>query len=146
MNLPVILILVISVLAINLHTFSDFVKIGLKNGNDVGSTARFIESHKNLENHTWILVASQYYPYYSWGVESQWQTWAGFFAAKSQHVDTLDPDLLLEIEFEDNTTLLTTKTVWEMYKESLIARFPEFQFTAKNITPDGKLLGVEIGE
>lgn len=146
MNLPVILILVISVLAINLHTFSDFVKIGLKNGNDVGSTARFIESHKNLENHTWILVASPYYPYYSWGVESQWQTWAGFFAAKSQHVDILDPDLLLDIEFEDNTTLLTTKTVWEMYKESLISRFPEFKFREKNITPDGKLLGVEIGE
>jgi hypothetical protein len=109
----VAIILILVIAGLNAQIFSDFAKLGLERGNDVGSTARYVESKKDAGPYNFYLVASAQFPYYSWGGEWQWKDWGGFFAADNQTFAVVDPlTYPYSIPQSRPLTLLMTEQFW----------------------------------
>jgi len=125
----------------NVKIFNDFATLGRKEGNDVGSTARYVEARKNNANHTWVLAADKNNPYYSWGEAWQWQDWVGFFAGPHQTMRVATIDELGALDLPGAFTVFISRSAWEFGGAAFRARQ---QYVVKPVTPDARLLAVEI--
>ena len=126
----------------NAQMFLEFVSVAQADGNDVGSTARFVSSRQYRAGHEWVLAASKRYMYYSWGESWQWETWLGFFVGDGQRVQVDEPVAVLRRKYSRSTTILTSKAAWVAYEQEF--KKHNTVFALKNVTPDGRLLAVEV--
>ncbi|MEJ7758643.1 MAG: hypothetical protein WKF55_03505 [Gemmatimonadaceae bacterium] len=106
----------------NVRIFNDFATLGRKEGNDVGSTARYVEARKNVANHTWVLAADKNYPYYSWGQAWQWKDWVGFFAGPHQTMRVPTIDELGKLDLPGAFTVFISRSAWEFDGAAFRAR------------------------
>lgn len=126
----------------NLTIFSDFIQKGLKEGNDVGGTARYVEIRKHISGYKFYLSADKTDPYYSWGDEWQWRGWIGFFAGDHQEMQVLSPDDFIVKLDQPPFTVFMSKLLWIQSKAEFMARYPNFQI--HHIKPDGSLVAIEV--
>ena len=140
-NSSVIVIVIVIVIS-NLTIFGDFAKQGLAEGNDVGSTARYVEARKNIPNYKFYLVASKEYPYYSWGEAYQWKDWLGFFASESQKVEVLEPENFLNSFDKPPFTIFMRQSIFRREEAAIKEKYPDFEI--HNIKTDGSLVALEI--
>jgi len=133
-------IMFISIL--NLGIFSEFVKKGFAEGDDVGSTARYVIERKTMPDHAFYLAADKDNPYYNWGEAYQWNTWFGIFVPDTQHYKILPPEFIAEEPLIPPFTIFMNNHVWERYKNDLVTRFPKLKTTP--IKTNGDLLAIEV--
>lgn len=126
----------------NAVTFHDFVKKAEAEGNDVGSTARFVEARKKVLHQRWVLAADPSYMYYSWGDSWQWESWLGFFAGENQEVTVVPPAEAFLQTHPIPTIIFTNTVAWAVYEQEF--KYYNKLFSVRNITPDGRLLAIEI--
>ena len=126
----------------NLVIFNNFIQKGLKEGNDIGSTARYVEIRKNIPGYSFYLLANSQYPYYSWGNKSQWETWLGFFVGTNQHFEILPPENFTDQILQKPFTVFMSNPLWSKSKLAFIEKYPNFQ--AQIIKPDGSLVAIEV--
>jgi 4-amino-4-deoxy-L-arabinose transferase-like glycosyltransferase len=135
-------VLIISIIVIsNLLIFNDFIEKGFTLGNDVGGTARFVESRALNPNLSFYLVASQGYPYYSWGEESQWRDWLGFFTSENQSVRIINPKMVIN-DFKTPFVLFFSERLLNELQPKISVWFPDYKLY--KIKPDGSLLAIEV--
>jgi hypothetical protein len=131
------------IVTMNVNIFRDYMSLGVKNGNDVGSTARFVEARKHQAGHTWVLASDSAAPYYSWGNKWQWQTWLGFFAAPGQPVRVIPPADLDSLDVPGAFTLFMSRVAWVTHEPGF--RLRHRVDSVANVVPDGRLIAVEVG-
>ncbi len=125
----------------NFGIFSDFARKGLREGNDVGSTARFVESRKERVGYSFYLAANQQYPYYLWGEDWQWRDWLGFFVADTQRSEVLE-SLNFENLPERSFTIFMPQAVWFNAGAQLRSRYPTLM--VHPMKTDQSLLAIEV--
>lgn len=138
----IIIGILISVITWNGFIFKDFIRAGLVEGNDVGSTARYVFAHKEEVGHHWILAASKSYSYYYWGDEYQWKEWFGFFAGSDQTTQVVAPNEVNSLKVNKPFTILLTQNAWQLISLEFTKLHPDLRIN--KITLDGRLLAVEI--
>ena len=138
------LLVTLAIVSSNLIIFSDFALEGLSTGNDVGGTARIVESKKNIPEYNFYLVSDEQYPYYSWGDKSQWQSWISFFTTENQRTTIVSPEEFSIESVEIPATIFLNKSLWNMYQASLNSEYSNPLVTELKL--DGSLLAVEILE
>ena len=122
--------------------FADFIQKGFKEGNDVGSTARYVVARSDKMPYLFYLAADQNYPYYNWGEASQWNDWLGFFKKPGQLVTIIPPKQLLAETKQPPFTLFMNETVWHEKKKELEEFYPLLRRQA--ILPNGRLVAIEV--
>ena len=126
----------------NTNIFYDFVKKGLAEGNDLGSTARYIEERKSIAAHAFYLAADEQYPYYSWGSSFAWGHWIEFFAGEDQKVQVLETNGFVNALPKSAFSLFLSQRLWQESGETLIAAYPHLKMY--HIKPDGSLIAIEV--
>ena len=130
------------IFAANVLIFGDFVLEGRRDGHEVGSTGRFVESRKTESGHTWILAADKENLYYWWGEPYWWQGWLGFFAAPNQPVKVVSLPTLDTLAIPGRSTVFIARAVWEKHKDGFNAAHTVTGVA--NILPNGRLIAVEV--
>lgn len=140
----IVALLVALVCASNLVSFSDFVRKGFREGNDVGGTLRYVAEKKHIPGYNFYLLADTNTPYYSWGSEYQWKDWmGGTIEGLSPAPVVLGPEESLDISFRVPATIFMNRSVFlGMYGSALKARYPHVLM--RDITSDGHLIAVDI--
>ena len=126
----------------NISMFNDFVAVGRKDGNDVGSTGRYMEARKNAAGYAWVLAADKTHPYYNWGDAWQWKGWAGFFAGPNQSTQVSAVADLPSLNLPGNFTVFITNTAWQSAETEFRVRHPLYEVNW--LTPDARLLAVDV--
>lgn len=140
----IVAITVVVIVGLNIQIFRDFVRSGVAEGNDVGSTGRMVESRRGEAGHAWVLAADRSSPYYSWGEAWQWQTWLGFWAAAGQPVKVIPPDSLSGAQLPPRFTLFLSRKAWDEQRSHVEARY-HVDSVAK-VVPNGRLVAIEVSE
>ena len=130
------------VFAANVEIFSDFAREGKNLGNDVGSTARYIEARKDKPGYSFYVAASAAYPYYSWGNERQWQTWAGFFTGPDQQVKIAPPEAVADIPKTTPFTIFASREALSLFEEEIRRAYPHA--ARYDIKTEGSLAALEV--
>lgn len=147
----IFLSLTVPIALANIDIVKEYVFIGLRQGNDVGGTGRYIESRKSMNSYTFLLVTDSQYPYFSWGNTFQVIEWMQFFATKTQTVSIIPPNNLLSqkgIEAlcdQQPFTLFLSKDLYQKMLEIAPlqckgSREPAFF----KIKPDDSLMAIEF--
>lgn len=132
----IFLLLMVTIIIWNLVILKDYLIYGIKNGNDVGGTARFVEARKNIPSYSFYLVYNQNYPYYSYP-----GTWHNFFIGDKQKAETLSPENFVG-SLKRPFTVFMSKPLWLKSQPAFMAKYPLFQI--HNIKPDGSLVAIEV--
>ncbi len=134
--------LVFYIFTANMEIFHDFAREGTQAGNDVGSTARYIEARKEKAGYSFYVAASPTYPYYSWGNESQWQTWAGFFAGADQQVKIVSPEGIAGVPKNAPFTIFASREALRLFEEEIRSVYPHA--VLHDIKTDSSLAALEV--
>ncbi len=126
----------------NLAIFSDFAQRGLREGDALGATARYTEQRAEIPGYSFYLAASVEHPYYSWGVEGQWQGWLKTFTQNNQYSAIVNPNALLYENLQIPFTLFMNKSVWDEYGNTLRSRFPSGTFLS--MVSNGSRVALEV--
>ena len=120
----------------------DFVQQGRRNGDDIGSTGRFISSVRDRPGQAFYLAANTSVPYYEWGTASMWQERMRAFARTGQTVEVVEPLLMPEFQRPPPFSVFMRSDVWTNAADELTARYP--QVRVEKVIPDGKLVVADV--
>lgn len=126
----------------NVAIFRDFALLGHRDGNDVGSTGRYVEARMNAPGYTWVLAADKTHPYFNWGEAWQWKDWVGFFAGPNQTTQVASVAELSTLALPGSFTVLLTNIAWQEAETGFRARYPFYEVTW--LTPDARLLAIDV--
>lgn len=131
------------IVAANLLIYRSYLVESKRKGDAVGGTGRFIASRADLLGHRYYILADDDHPYYSWGGETAWRYWAGFFISKHQSVMALRPSAAATIFQADpfSFTVFLNRSALPQLARAM--RSTPFITKVHNITPDGRLVAVE---
>lgn len=130
------------IVAWNATIFSDFAILGFAQGNDIGSTARYIEEHLDRLPYAYYLAADSQYPYYSWGADYQWKTWLGFFVGNNQEFEIVKPEDIDGFNQKPPFTLFMNNNLWKRRAIKLKDRYPGI--FVRHMKSDGSLVALEV--
>lgn len=119
----------------------DYVDRGRTNGDPVGNTGRYVAAHRS--EHVY-LVADQdgSYRYLDWGSPDWWQLWTSRFKGTSG-IETVYPSGALQsIHPQGSFALLMSRSLFLHSETVLRNAYPQSRL--RNITPDGRLVVVEV--
>jgi 4-amino-4-deoxy-L-arabinose transferase-like glycosyltransferase len=126
----------------NLSIAWDFVQKGRQNGDDIGSTGRYIASVRDRPGQAFYIAASTSIPYYKWGTQGAWQSRMRAFARPGQTVDIVEPLLMPEFDRQPPFSVFMRQDVWMNASDELKARYP--QVRVKKILSDGTLVVADV--
>ncbi len=132
----------LAIIVLNFGAFGDFVTKGIAEGNDIGGTGRYVETRRGIPGYSFYLAAGSDYPYYRWGMESQWRDWLGFFAEPSERVKVIAPAGAVDSPKKIPFTLFMNRRLFEKEEVRLRSRYPSLSL--HRIKPDGSLLAIEV--
>jgi 4-amino-4-deoxy-L-arabinose transferase-like glycosyltransferase len=126
----------------NLSIGWDFVQKGRANGDDIGSTGRFIASVRDRPGQSFYLAANESIPYYKWGDASMWMTRMQLFARSGQQVSVVEPLLMRDFQATPPFSVFMRSDVWSNAAAPLTDRYPNVR--VKKIVPDGTLIVADV--
>lgn len=126
----------------NVVIFNDFAAIGRREGDAVGSTARYVEARKHTPGYTWVLAADKANPYFTWGDDWQWKDWVGFFAGPTQTTRVVAVAGLSSLAVPGDYTIFISNAAWQSSEPAFRLQHPLYQVIW--LTPTSRLLAVEV--
>ena len=117
-----VLLLLVIVIS-NLSIAHDFIALGQSEGNNVGSTLRYVENLPQTPSYRIIMATDPQYMYYGWGESWQWQTWLSY-GNPGATTEIVPPYLLLSSLPPNHFSLLMDDALWQSNQAELIARYP----------------------
>jgi Dolichyl-phosphate-mannose-protein mannosyltransferase len=120
----------------------DYVQQGRRNGDDIGSTGRFIASVRDRHGQSFYLAANDAAPYYKWGTAGIWTERMRAFARSGQQVSVIDPRLVRDFQAQPPFSLFMRAEVWANSGEALTDRYPQLRI--RKITSDGALVVADV--
>jgi hypothetical protein len=120
----------------------DFVQKGRANGDDIGSTGRFIASVRDRPGQSFYMAASSSIPYYKWGDANMWMSRMRLFARNGQPVSVVEPLLMKDFQATPPFSVFMRSDVWINAGPALTDRYPQIQM--KKIVPNGTLVVADV--
>jgi 4-amino-4-deoxy-L-arabinose transferase-like glycosyltransferase len=120
----------------------DFVQKGRANGDDIGSTGRFIASVRDRPGQSFYMAASSSIPYYKWGEAGMWMSRMRLFARNGQSVSVVEPLLMKDFQATPPFSVFMRSDVWINAGPALTDRYPQIQ--VKKIVPNGTLVVADV--
>ncbi len=118
----------------NLLIARDFVVAGQRNGNNVGSTLRYVEGLPHKPDYTLLLAADNTHPYYSWGNESAWLSWLSF-GNQEARARVVMPSRLLDTLPPSHFSIFMNQLVWLQNGRILYSIYPQGKLTQLTSAP-----------
>ena len=126
---------------LNLAIAWDFIQEGRKNGEAIGSTGRYIESHRDVKGKKFYLAADDAnYKYYSFG--NSYSDRLRLFAHEGQVGPQILPESLNGFKASPPFAIFMTRSLWIRAERDLRASYPNAQL--RDIMPDGSRVVVEV--
>ena len=135
-------VIVCAIAAWNVAIAADYVDKGRRDGDDIGSTGRYVESRRDTPGIRFYLATSDAWPYYVWGLPNMWQDRLRMFAREGQVQPTVPPAALGRFDAQPPFVLLLSGALWERDRVALERRYPQGE--VHNVTPDGARLAFEV--
>jgi hypothetical protein len=123
----------------NLAIAWDYVQVGRRNGDPIGSTGRYVEARKDNAGQIFYLASTPEQPYWEWGHHMPRVT---YFAKDQNQVAAVDPNSLSGFGAPPPFSLLMRREVWQTAATGLTDRYPRGR--VRNITPDGARVVFEV--
>lgn len=128
-----------ALVAWNLSIAWDFVQEGRRNGDPIGSTGRYIESHRTPREKRFYLAADDTWKYYDWLQTDQRLI---YFAREGQVGPVVSPSTLRSFEQRPPFALFLNRDLFAATERDLKARYP--QGRVENVVPGGRLVVFEV--
>jgi Dolichyl-phosphate-mannose-protein mannosyltransferase len=128
-----------ALVAWNLAIAWDFVQQGRRNGDPIGSTGRYIESHRTPREKRFYLAADDTWKYYDWQQIDQRLI---YFAHDGQVGPVVSPSALHSFEQRPPFALFMNRDLFAATERDLKARYPRGR--VEEIVPDGRLVVFEV--
>ncbi len=127
--------------ALNLAIAWDFIQEGRKNGEAIGSTGRYIESHRDVEGKKFYLAADDAnYRYYSFG--NSYSDRLRLFAHDGQVGAQIPPASLNGFTAAPPFAIFMTRALWTVAGQDLMRSYPNAQL--HDVMPDGSRVVLEV--
>jgi 4-amino-4-deoxy-L-arabinose transferase-like glycosyltransferase len=131
------------IVAWNLAIAKDFIDIGKRDGDAIGSTGRYLADHKDIPGQKFFIATSDSFPYYSFGSTETAIDRLTLFADSSTQVgQAVDPAGLRSFRQTPPFSLFMTRDMWQEAALPLADRYPRGRI--RNVTPDGVFVVLEV--
>ena len=120
----------------------DWIDEGRRKGDPIGSTGRYVESHKDDPGRVFYLANSAVQPYYVWGDDPTMSRLRFFVNDVSQIGASIDPAILRDFNAPAPFSLFMRRETWQTAGAELADRYPRGRI--RNITPDGARVVLEV--
>jgi hypothetical protein len=134
-----------AVVAWNLAIAWDFVQTGRRDGEVMGSTGRYVSSHRDVPDQMFYIASTTTGPwdYYSYGGPAEYVDRLRFFASNDGQVQNLlDPNFLGQFNGRPPFALFMRRDLWQTYAPELADRYPTGRI--RNILPGGSHVVLEV--
>ena len=132
---------IVALAALNLTIAWDFIQDGRKNGEAIGSTGRYIESHRDVPGKMFYLAADEgSYKYYSFG--NSYSDRLRLFAHDGQVGQHISPSSLSTFQAAPPFAIFMTSALWRSAERDLRASYPNAQL--HDVMPDGSHVVLEV--
>jgi hypothetical protein len=129
----------VAIVALNLSAAWDFIQKGRRDGDPIGSTARYVAAHKNIPGERFYVASTDSDPYYEWG--SGWDRLERF-AKPGQLPPLVDPRQLGTFRAAPPFSLLMRRDEWLPVSADLARAYPRGRI--RNVSPDGIRVVLEV--
>lgn len=129
----------------NLWSYADYALRGLREGEEVGSTGRYVAARAESTEHEFYIATNIDYPFnpYWDDVEAErWVEWIEFFAVEEQGLRAVPPGIVSRIVPKPPFTIFMNSDLWDISAERLTDRFPSRR--VHRMLADGSLLAIEV--
>jgi hypothetical protein len=118
----------------------DFIQDGRRNGDPIGSTGRYIESHRSPREKKFYLAADdEKWRYYEWGQSDQRMR---YFAHDGQVQPVVSPSALRSFDEPPPFALFLSRDLFATVERDLTTRYPGARL--QKILPDGRLVVFDV--
>jgi len=132
---------VVAIGALNASAAWDYLRSGRDAGDDIGSTGRYVEAHRNVPGKRFYLAADEnQWRYYVWG--NSIDRLRFFVSDTSQLGGMIDPGRLGSFSAPPPFAIFMRNDLWSKTKRALSNQYPQGRI--HDITPDGRLLVLEV--
>jgi hypothetical protein len=128
-------VFVVAVVALNVSAARDYVQLGRKDGDPIGSTGRYAHAHQNVPGQKFYVVSSETQPYYVWGNLGPGNDRLARFTKPNLVQSPIDPTTLKDFRGVPPFALFMRREVWQPLAAQLAELYPRGQI--RNVTPDG---------
>ena len=127
----------------NLGIAKDFIDIGKRDGDAIGSTGRYLASRRDIPGEKFYLATSDTSPYYTFGgVQAAIDRLTLFADARTQVGPVVDPVGLQTFTAAPPFALFMMRYSWNSVSTTLADRYPRGRL--RNVTPDGTRVVLEV--
>jgi dolichyl-phosphate-mannose-protein mannosyltransferase len=127
--------------ALNATAAWDYLKSGRDSGNDIGSTGRYVEKHRNVADERFYLAADEgRWRYYEW--RNKIDRLRLFVKDLRQLGGEIRPDDLASFSEAPPFAIFLNAALWSRDKRALVRNYPSGRI--QRITPDGRLLVFDV--
>jgi hypothetical protein len=127
----------------NLTMAWDFVDLGRREGEPIGSTGRSIEARRDRPGQLFYFVSSPGAPYYVWGdLGSSMSRVTFFLKDPTQIAAVIDPTALSGFNAPAPFSLYMRREAWQTAQAELAQRYPRGRIS--NVTPDGARVVLDV--
>jgi hypothetical protein len=139
---PTLAVAAVAVIAAwNLAIAWDYIEVGRTHGDDIGSTGRYIQAHRDVPGQHFYLAASDRRPYYVWGFPFMYEDRMRFFARDGEVGGIVSRERVASFTAEPPFSLFMSRQLWLEKGRPLLKRYPDARL--RDVTPDGRLVVLE---
>jgi hypothetical protein len=122
----------------------DYIHKGQVNGDDIGSTGRYVEKYsRNPKEHFYIAADEVQFKYYQWGWPSMWQERLRIFTANDLQVGyVIAPSSLGQFSASGPFVVFARADLWSQVQDEFRSRYPDVR--VHDVTPDGRLIALNV--
>jgi Dolichyl-phosphate-mannose-protein mannosyltransferase len=118
----------------------DYVQKGRREGDPIGSTGRYVYAHRDAPGQSFYIASDEgSYKYFVWGDPT---ARVQEFAHPGQVRGLVSPGMVGSFSAEPPFAIFMRGDLWAQHGQGLQSRYP--QAHVKNITPDGRLVVVDV--
>jgi Dolichyl-phosphate-mannose-protein mannosyltransferase len=126
---------VVAVVALNVSAAWDYIQVGRKQGEPIGSTGRYAAAHDNVPGQKFYIASSESEPYYEWGNVGPGNDRLALFTRPGLVQTPIDPQAVRDFRAVPPFALFMRRDVWQPVAGQLATLYPRGRI--RNVTPDG---------
>jgi hypothetical protein len=133
------------VVTANLFIAWDFVQAGREQGDSIGSTGRYIESHRGPPEKMFYISTEDVEPYryYEWGYPIIWKERLSIFAGDPSRVgEVISPGALREFRGPPPFAVFMRRELWSQVESDLVGRYPRGRL--RSVVADGSRVVLDV--
>lgn len=133
---------VVAVVALNLSFARDYIQVGRKSGDPIGSTGRFAARLDDVPGMKLYIASSDQEPYYEWGNVGPGNDRLASFTKQNVVQTPIDPQVLNAFRAVPPFALFMRRDLWQSQATRLATLYPRGRI--RNVMPDGERVVLEV--